>query len=262
MKNNNEETNIIELKQHQLIPINFMKANHRGLILYHSTGSGKTITAIEAMYQFEDPIVVIGSKSSKKAFIDDFKKLQLDPARYVFYTYAKIKKFLKTEQLDILMDMSVIVDEAHNLRNETTDNLMIVSALEFAKRIILMTATPVINYINDLSILVNIVKNKPILPTDIKTFNATYYDIDTGEIRNRDLLVEKLQDCISYYNHEKNKRDYPTSTTHYIKVDMNDEQLEEYRFFIKKYFYDQPLGSGVYAIDFENINQQKKRIFF
>ena len=73
---------------------------HRGLILYHSTGSGKTITAIKAMCQFKNPIVVIGAKSSNKAFTDDIKKLKLDQIEFVFYTFAKIKRILKEEHED------------------------------------------------------------------------------------------------------------------------------------------------------------------
>ena len=57
MKKNKDD---IKLKPHQLIPINFLKHN-RSCILYHSTGSGKTITALKAMYQFDNDIIIIGS---------------------------------------------------------------------------------------------------------------------------------------------------------------------------------------------------------
>ena len=68
-----------------------MKDN-RGLILYHSTGSGKTITALAALYQFKRGIIIIGQKSSKKAFYDDIKKLGYDRSRFEFFTFTKIKK--------------------------------------------------------------------------------------------------------------------------------------------------------------------------
>ena len=82
----------IDLKDHQLIPIKYIKEpTNRGLLLYHSTGSGKTITALIAMYQFDKNIIIIGPKSSKKAFFDDIKKLDLDLSRFKFYTFTKIK---------------------------------------------------------------------------------------------------------------------------------------------------------------------------
>ena len=66
----------IKLKEHQLVPIEYMRT-HRALLLYHSTGSGKTIIALKAMSQFSNEIIIIGTKSGKKAFEDDIKKLGL-----------------------------------------------------------------------------------------------------------------------------------------------------------------------------------------
>jgi superfamily II DNA or RNA helicase len=250
----------IELKPHQSVPINYMK-DHRGLLLYHSTGSGKTITALMAMYQFEQNIIIIGPKSSKKAFFDDIKKLELDSSRFKFYTFAKIKKLLKETNIDILSEFSVIIDEAHNLRNETTDNMMIIAALELVQKLILLTATPVINYLNDLSVLINIIQNKAVLPTDVRTFNASYYDESSGSVMNRDIMINKLKNCISFYDRKKENVDYPESDTIYMDVDMNDRQLEEYRFYMRKFLYDQTVGSLTYKIDFENINPRKKNFF-
>lgn len=254
----------IKLKIHQKYPIEFMKDNY-GLILYHSTGSGKTITSLKSMYQFintnqVDEIIIIGQKSSKKAFYDDIKKLKLDEKRFFFYTYTKIKKLVKNN-LDLLQDKYVILDEVHNIRNETTANLSLITSLQFSKKIMLLTATPVINYMNDLSVLVNIVKQKPVLPTDIRTFNASYYDLDTNEIKNKDILMKKLSKCISYYDHDKNKKDYPSSKTIYKKVEMNKYQMEEYRFYIRKYFYEILDGNNFYNLDFENIEHRKKNFF-
>jgi superfamily II DNA or RNA helicase len=256
--------NVINIKSYQKFAIEFMKDNY-GLILYHSTGSGKTITSLVSMYQFiennkSNEIIIIGQKSSKKAFSDDIKKLKLDDKRFTFYTYTKIKKLIK-DNLDFLQNKYIILDEVHNIRNETTANLSLITSLQFAKKIILLTATPVINYMNDLSVLINIVKQSPILPTDIRSFNACYYDLESNEIRNADVLKNKLKDCISYYDHGKNKKDYPTSKTIYKYVEMNKYQLEEYRYYIRKYFYEILDGANYYNLDFENIEHRKKNFF-
>ena len=101
------------LKDHQVKPVKFMKDNY-GLILYHSTGSGKTITSLVAMNQFNDPVIVIGRKQSAKAFKDDMKKIGLSNAtisvkengfenkipKFEFFTFTKIKKLL-SEKLEI-----------------------------------------------------------------------------------------------------------------------------------------------------------------
>merc|ERR1712127_835609 len=130
-----DRINKVKLKQHQILPVKTIK-KQRGLILFHSTGSGKTITALMAMAQFNKDIVIIGPRSSKKAFNDDMKKLNLDSNRFKFYTYTKIKTIVK-DSLDVLDDKCVILDEAHNLRSETSNNLQLVYALEFAYKVIL-----------------------------------------------------------------------------------------------------------------------------
>lgn len=276
----------IKLKPHQETVVKYMSdPSKKGLILYHSTGSGKTITSIMSMLQHPEQIVIIGKKSSKKAFRDDLKKIGVDfdldltdsdkdsdpnnriitEPRYLFFTFSKMKKILQ-DNLALLAEKSVIIDEAHNLRNETTHNLMLINAANLAKRVMLLTATPVINYINDLSVLVNLVKDSPILPTDIDSFNAAYYNSQTKTIENPDILVKKLSNCISYYDHYKNSVDYPSTSTEYIDVEMNYEQLMEYKNYIKKYFYDVQLeyrgmGKGEYFVDFGELHSRKKNFF-
>lgn len=252
----------VVMKPHQILPINYMsEPETRGLLLYHSTGSGKTITALMAMYQFDRKIIIIGPKSSKKAFDDDIKKLRLDASRFKFYTFTKIKKMIKETDIDLLVDFSVIIDEAHNLRNETTDNMMLIATLELVQKVILLSATPVINYLNDLSVLINIIHNKAVLPTDIRTFNASYYDEEAGIVLNRSTLMNKLRNSISYYDRKRESSDYPESDTLYLNVEMNHQQMEEYRFYMNKYLYEHVVGSQSYQIDFENINPRKKNFF-
>ena len=233
----------IELKPHQQYVVDYMKKpKHKGLIIYHTTGSGKTITALKSMLQYPDQIIIIGKKSSKKAFKDDMKKLNVSfeqegadsEPRFLFFTFTKIKTILK-DDLAFLAEKSIIVDEAHTLRNETSNNLMIIHAMSLSARILLLTATPVINYLNDLCVLVNVAKDESILPTDIDSFNAAYYNSRTNSIENPDVLIKKLADCISYYDHYKNTQDYPSYSTEYVEVEMIYEQLMEYKKYIKKF---------------------------
>lgn len=283
---NNKDSTII-LKQHQKNIVDYMSNDkNRGLILYHATGTGKTITAIMSLSQHPEQIIIIGKKSSKKAFVDDMKKINnnrkiiknhnkentqqddvhdIEP-KYLFYTFSKIKKVLK-DNFIMFSGKSVIVDEAHTLRNETNLNLEITHALGLAKRVMLLTATPVINYMNDLCVLVNIIKNSSVLPTDIETFNAAYYDSNTNSIENPDILVKKLQNCISYYKPKNELIDYPEHTQEYIEVEMSYDQLMEYKKYIKKYFFDVQLdyrcaGKGEYFVDFQDKSHGRKKNFF
>ncbi|QKF94759.1 SNF2 helicase [Fadolivirus algeromassiliense] len=249
---------MVQLKQHQLLPINFMK-NNKGLILFHSTGSGKTLTALYSMYQFDKDIIVLGPKSSKKAFMDNIKKANLDPNRVTFYSYKKIKNLMET-QMEIFINKSVIVDEAHNLRSETTDNLMVLSALSKSYKIILLTATPVINYLNDLAVLVNLVKGSDSLPTERRLFNNMYYDEDDFKILNKDILINKLKNCISYYKHLDDEN-YPKSSTQEIEIEMNPDQLQEYVYYVYKILFKDKKVENPYNIDFSTLDKRKKNFF-
>ncbi|XWV25982.1 putative ATP-dependent RNA helicase [Tupanvirus soda lake] len=252
---------MIELKDHQKKPIEFMKYN-RGVILYHSTGSGKTLTALYAVYQFKYDIIIIGTKSSKKTFIDNIQKANMDASRFTFYTYTKIKKILETN-ITIFRNTSVIVDEAHAIRNENMYNLYIASALMVASKIVLLTATPVINYFNDLSVLVNIVKGEDALPTERKLFDQMFYDDERMVLINENILFDKIKNTISYFkiNDDEN---YPKSTTHYLEIEMSHEQIDEYIYYIRKIIYeDKDIVSGVDILNIDyGLLPNKKRNFF
>ena len=251
----------IVLKRHQKIPIEFIKYN-RGLIIYHSTGSGKTLTALYAAYQFKYEIIIIGTKSSKKTFIDNMKKAGLETNRFSFFTYTKIKKLLE-DKITIFKNKTVIVDEAHNLRNENMYNLYVVSALQIASKVILLTATPVVNYLNDLSVLVNIVKGEDVLPTDRNLFDQMFYDEEKMILINQKILFDKIKNTISYYKIDDDIN-YPKTTFHYIEIEMNHEQIDEYIYYVKKVLYeDKDIVSGVDILNIDyGLLPSKKRNFF
>ena len=254
--------NYIEyLKDYQRLPVEFIKNNY-GLILFHSTGAGKTVTSLVSMYQFDKHIVIIGPKSSKKAFEDEISKLKMDQTNFTMYTYSKIKKEMYTN-MELLKDKCVIVDEAHNLRNETRDNMFLTGIFSFANKVMLLTATPVINYINDISPLINIVKQDDILPTERHLFNFFYFDEDNIRILNADLLRNKLKNAISYYEKD-DKENYPEWGIIEKKVVMNEEQVKEYERYVKKIiFYEQvpPEGAAIFEFDFDKISKKHKNAF-
>ena len=252
----------VQLKPHQKAVVKHMKDNY-GLILYHSTGSGKTITALASMFQFKDKVIIVGPKSSKKAFSDDILKLKYDVSRMSFYTYAKVKNLLD-KNMKLFHNKSVIIDEAHNLRTQTKHNVRIKEALKLSKRVLLLTATPIVNYLNDISALVNIAKRKDVLPTSRNLFNYFYFNEDMLQILDKDILTEKLSRCVSYYDIKKNK-DYPTSETIYIKVHMTKEQIKEYKKYLKKIVYGMRERAwadiDIGLTDIEEMENRKKNAF-
>ena len=252
---------MIELKEYQKKSVEFMKYN-RGLILYFSTGAGKTLTALYSVYQFPNDIIIIGTKSSRKTFVDTILKAEMDTTRFTFYTYTKIKKILETN-ITIFKNKSVIIDEAHHLRNENLYNLYISSALIVASKIMLLTATPVINYLSDLSVLVNIVKGEDVLPTERKLFEQMFYDDEKMVLINEKILFNKIKNTISYYK-MNNDENYPASTTHYVDVEMSHDQVDEYVYYVRKIIYeDKDIVNNIDVLNIDyGLLPNKKRNFF
>lgn len=252
--------NKIDLKDHQKVPIEFMKTNY-GLLLYHTVGSGKTITSLLALYQFINDIIIIGPKSSKKTFIDEINMLNLDENRFIFYTFQKIKKKIY-DDINLFTNKSIIIDEAHHLRNETKDVYFLASILQTSFKIILLTATPIVNYLNDLSPLINIIKKENILPIEKELFNFYYFDDIQLVLKNENSLKQKLLNSISYHKNT-NIIDYPKSTIHYKSIVMNIDQINEYAKYVKRFIYDYQVPSEInlFDIKFDYLSRGKKNSF-
>ena len=224
------------LRPHQLYAGRFI-ADHFGLILYHSTGSGKTATALAAMHQFSDPCVVIGTKASQKAFRDTAQALGYDWNTYTFYTYTSAKKAVMS-QLTVFHGCSVIVDEAHHLRNETMGNGLLLAALERCRHLLLLTATPVINHLSDLAVLVNLVKQRDALPIDRGLFDHLYYDEEKMMLKHGETFQRNITEAISYYQQSDRDANYATSTVHERLVKMDYFQMTEYASYMNKVLYE------------------------
>lgn len=238
--------NEIILNPHQLLPIKYIRNNY-GLILFHSPGSGKTITSLEMARQFTHKILVITTKSSKKAFQDDMNKIFWNSIKnpIEFYTYKKfITKY--SDDIHLCTNKIVIIDEAHRLRNESKDVLLIIAAVSTAYRLILLTATPIINYPSDITTLVNMVKKSEILPSNTQLFNFYYMSNDEEEpgLINRENIVSKLMCTISYYENVS-LGSFPEVQTSIMKVEMDSAQILEY----KKYVGQIILEKNVVNVD-------------
>lgn len=221
----------IKLFDYQLKCVEYIK-NNSGLILYHSMGSGKTITSLAMVYQFPYDIIIISTKASRKNFQDDITKMNLDKKRITILTYQGAISGIINKQLNF-ENNSVIVDEAHHLRSGTKLQTMLSYECMNAKKIILLTGTIFYNNLTDLSMLVNVIKKDEVLPETNKEFKFFFYD-ETYELpTNVNDFKERIKNSISYYKKDMDCH-YPTSNTEIIKVDMSNEQISEYRHYLKK----------------------------
>jgi superfamily II DNA or RNA helicase len=221
----------IKLFEHQIKCVNWMK-EHYGLILYHSMGSGKTITSLAMVYQFKYPIIIISTKASRKNFQDDIKKMNLDTSRIQILTYQKVINSIMESKLDF-NNYSIIIDEAHHLRSGTKLQSILITECLKAKKIVLLTGTIFYNALTDLSVLVNIIKKDEILPETNKEFKFFFWDDIYEAPGSIETLKERITGTISYFKKQHDSH-YPNSFITYNKVDMSNAQISEYRHYLKK----------------------------
>jgi len=229
---------MIKLNLHQIIPVQYIRNNY-GLILFHSAGSGKTITSLSMALQFPShDVLVITTKSSIKNFMDDIKKIDFK-SNIIFLTYKKFISEYETN-VNICLNKFVIIDEAHRLRNESRDMLFIISAVQSAYRLVLLTATPIINYPSDISVLVNMVKKAEVFPSDKNLFEFYYMNEEEGEIINKDTIKLKLLNSISYYENIS-MNDFPKSVEEIVRIEMSPEQMIEYKKYVGQIILDKKI---------------------
>ena len=222
----------IELFEHQLKCVKWMQ-KHYGLVLYHSMGSGKTITSLAMVYQLKFSIIIISTKASRKNFQDDIRKMGLDHSRIQILTYQKAIKSIMNVQLSF-KGYSLIIDEAHHLRTGTKLQSILITECLHAEKIVLLTGTIFYNSLTDLSVLVNMIKKDEVLPETSKEFKFFFWDDLYETPGSVDTLKERIEGTISYFKKSQDSVHYPKSFTTYIKVDMSNAQISEYRHYLKK----------------------------
>jgi superfamily II DNA or RNA helicase len=209
--------------------------HHRGLIAVHSMGSGKTLTALYASqcYLDEHPthtVVVITPTS----LIENFKKEMRDfgdlrfADRYEFFSIEGFYARYKTTARDC-RNTFLILDEAHNLRTEYRVSKkgkvtgkqcgVITRCAEAADRVLLLTATPLVNRPGDVAPLLNMIRNQPTDENKIraKAMNASEeYTREVGLCR------------FSFYERGKVSKDYPRTDEEDVYLPMPPRFMATY----------------------------------
>lgn len=165
----------IQLKKHQLNVSNQL-VKERGVIAVHSVGTGKTLTAIATSQcllnkDIIEHVIVITPTSLQKNFITQalqygLTQKQLD-TYYTFYTIQGISNAVEQGKAISPNKSLIIIDEAHNLR--TMGGSRFESINKYAKKaekILLLTATPLINYSSDIINLVGLATGEKTISED------------------------------------------------------------------------------------------------
>lgn len=162
------ERSDIPLKEHQIRVIKkLLEPGRHGIAAIHATGSGKTLLSVAASQCFLDAnpsrkVIVVSPCTLK----DNFKKeiLKYKNFRnydsYMYYTTDKFHKDFSANPEIVGNDTMLIIDEAHLYRTEIKKSgnnkvikgvrsYSILDASKLASKVLLMTATPMVNTISD-----------------------------------------------------------------------------------------------------------------
>jgi SNF2 family DNA or RNA helicase len=227
------------LHDYQLYVVNHM-LNHRGLIVDHSVGSGKTLIAATSSICVLNAfpyikVVFIGPKSLLSNFKLTLEKAfhNVDWGRIFMYTYEKFHHDYKNGLIDGY-NSYLIVDEAHRLRTHADSkfnipSLTVSSVMKFARKankVLLLTATPVVNEPYDIMNLIAIIRGD-LRPMPKKTFHKTIYS-KKGVLINRNIFNNTFICTISIFIRPQDET-YPRVETHTVKIPMNQIYYNEYK---------------------------------
>lgn len=142
---------------------------HNGVIVADEVGLGKTYMAAEVMKRAAERdrqrVLVLTPAALKTGMWEPFLTQHLPTRRVAVLSYEEFRNRWDSEDGDVRAEFRnemdeyalVVIDEAHNLRNAAAKRSAAVSALiggANPKRLVLLTATPVNNSLEDLHVLV------------------------------------------------------------------------------------------------------------
>ena len=175
-----------EYVEHQLIPINYLTrycVNKDGIFLYHSTGSGKSLTALGIAQNLGLPIILIcPSIIINQWKVDYIERYKETIPNTEIYSYEDSYNILENKDKKWFNTHTLILDEAHNLidLDYKLKEKYIILLMKFKKRIVL-TATPIYTEITDISAPINIAQGTFILPNDKVAFKNKYFKLMKGK---------------------------------------------------------------------------------
>lgn len=218
-----------------------------GLLIHHSTGSGKTRTFLEAVARLQaaDPEArsLIVAPASLVSNVDkEIKKHKLKINRDLLDTISYEKATRDSSGLSGRHYALAIADEAHRLRNTDTQRFKQVGdLLANADKRLLATATANYNHLVDISPLVNIAAGQRILPVARKDMESRYIERfkekkqveDSERLKNTGELKALFGQYVHYYDSSEDPTvlaKFPSKTETVVRVEMSPEQQRMYKF--------------------------------
>lgn len=250
-----------DVRPHQQAALDKLDKN-KGLIIHHSTGSGKSkvmlLAAKKALDEEKDKSkkALIIAPASLVSNVDKEltkHKIKLDRKRLIVKSYEKAVN--DADELAKHKYAISIADEAQKLRNTNTKRTRtLADILSGADKRLLATATANYNRPSDIAPLVNIAAGKRVLPDDPADFNNRYIaklTKDPGlwgrilgrqgeeyeDLKNKDELRKAFKKHVHYYDSKEDpsaSSKFPKVSEKTIDVEMSPDQEKYYAYMENK----------------------------
>ena len=226
-----------ELLQHQKLVVDYL-LKHRGVLVVHGMGSGKTRIPVILVATLKEPAIVVLPASLQDNFWKEVKKTKTNPSLFHVISF---QSFLR-QDIDC-SGKNLIIDEAHLLRNDDGKiSQKVAEKAQSARKVVLLTGTALVNRPSDIAPLLNLaVKNHISIPIRTGWFTTTTFtQIPTGDAFDEMFsesglnttgkrLWSALFPCmLSMYNPPKSS-DFPSTIYEIVQVPMTSQQMQVYK---------------------------------
>lgn len=200
--NDNKITNTLKnifcLEPQQRFLANYINplTPYNSILVYHSVGVGKTLTAIaiaENFKEYYNILVLVKNKSLELNFKRELlgvcsnynqeSGLTEINKHYTFITYGVLRNRYVNKTIKNLNNTLLIIDEVHNVINN--NNYFIIKRLlneSDNTKVVLLSATPIYNNVTEIFEIANLLGSN--LPIRKQLLNSKYIHADTAKIDN------------------------------------------------------------------------------
>jgi superfamily II DNA or RNA helicase len=225
----------VQLQEHQKRVLKKLKEHPGNMLLYHSLGSGKTLTGIAAAEQNAQPYSAVVPAALRPNFKKEQEKFTDETLPSEVMSYSGLGR-----GHPVTNDGTLIFDEAHRLRNPgSKQTVQALKAVDKAKQTILLSGTPVVNDPSDFAPLMSMLTKKKIEPEEFRSRYVREQQVNPNLIRrilgytpgveediaHQDELKALLKGHVDYYAPAK-----PAVPVNYedINTDMSEDQANLY----------------------------------
>lgn len=221
----------ISLKKHQEILLDFIKkSKNKGILIFHSVGSGKTITSImmlEYLYKkYPNKKIFILTPAS---LIGNYKK-EMNKTGVYFGKNLQIQSYgiFFNKNIDTTGQI-IVVDEAHNFNAlDSFRSKSLEKTCEKAFKVILLTATPVKNSPDEITNLMKFISSDDKFKKHsfVNELNSILHLPDTDT--KKQIQFNKLFKCSVSFFKNTDKTYYPTSQEYKVDLRMSISFYRKY----------------------------------